>query len=239
MQDYRVAFYQHHQKQEISQRTQNLLDSLKDVWERLQKLPHENMQSILEIAARFPEPYSAPVLQSIAEKLVSSMAIHYLDILATFSQKAGQEGFDVEEQVATITESMAELLPILTGLSSRLAVRTLDDVATLAAITVGLYGLSHTESAEQAQHWLYVLPRQYVEQLAQEHLLATPSFQFSVTVHLANTPARAELPKVQVSFADSTAQLAPHHSQLTVPSATAATQHLDTPTTESSTALAA
>jgi hypothetical protein len=239
MQDYQVAFYQHHQTQEISQRTQNLLDSLKDVWAELQQLTHENVQSILEMAAHFPEPYIALVLHSIAEKLVSNMVVHYLDILATFSQQAGQEGFDVEEQVATLSESMTALFPMLTGLSSRLAVRTLDDVATLAAITVGLYGLSHAETAAQAQHWLYILPQQYVVQLTQERLLATLSFQFSAIVHIATVPTMAELPKVQVSFVDSTMHPASHHSQLIVPSASEATPRLDAPTTESPTVLAA
>jgi hypothetical protein len=236
MQDYQVTFYQ---QQEISERTQNLLVSLKDVWERLQICSHEDIQSILNMAARFPEPYNIPVLQSIAEKLLSSILVHYLDILATFSQKAGQEGFDAEEQAATVTESMAYLFPILTALQRRLMVRTLDDVATLAAITVGLYGLSHTESAEQAQYWLYVLPQQYAEQLAQEHLLATPSFQFSMTVHMPTTPSRAQLPKMQAAFVDSTAELTPHHSQLVIPSASEVAQRIDSTTNESSAALAA
>jgi hypothetical protein len=232
MQDYQVAFYQYHQKQEISQRTLNLLNSLKDVWAKLQQLTHENVQSILEMAAHFPEPYMAPVLQGVAEKLVSNMVVHYLDLLATFSQKAGQEGFDAEEQAATLSESVVELLPVLANLSSRLAVQSLDDVATLAAITVGLYGLSHAETAEQAQHWLYALPQQYMGQLAQEHLLAALSFRFSATVHIATTPTMAELSKMQISFIDSTVQ------QI-VPSASEATPRLEAPTTESPTVLAA
>jgi hypothetical protein len=175
MQDFQVEFYLHHQQQEISQQTRNLLDSLKNVWAKLQQLTPENAQGILEMAALFPEHYRAPMHRLVAEKLVSSKAVHYLDILATFSQKADVEGFDAEEQAATRSESVAELLPVLANLSSRLAVQSLDDVATLAAITVGLYGLSHAETAEQAQHWLYALPQQYMGQLAQEHLLATLS----------------------------------------------------------------
>ena len=113
------------------------------------------------------------IIHSIAEKLVSSMTVHYLDILATFRQKAEQEGIDAEEQTATVVDSMVDLFPILAGLDTRVAVRTLDELMTLAAITVGLYGLSNAETAEQAQHWLYALPREYARQLAQERMLVS------------------------------------------------------------------
>src|SRR6266849_4851992 len=116
----------------------------------------------------------ATSLTTIAESLVSSMELHYLDILATFREKAGQEGIDAEEQEATLVDSMTEVFPLLMGLSKRIVVQSLDDLATLSAITIGLYGLSHVESAEQAQRWIYSLPKVYMRQLAQEHLFANP-----------------------------------------------------------------
>ena len=234
MQDYRVAIYQSDQKPEISQRTQNMLSSLKDVWKRLQELPHENVKSILEMSDGFSEPYHAMILHSIAAKLVSSMTVHYLDILATFRQKAEQEGIDAEEQTATVADSMVDLFPILAGLDTRLAVRTLDELATLAAITVGLYGLSNAETAEQAQHWLYALPREYAGQLAQEHLIVTPSLQFTVTVRTATASPIIGLSNVKVSFgASDTMQFVLQSPQVAVSSTAEAAHSIDATATES------
>lgn len=112
-------------------------------------------------------------MQDIAEKLTESMVSHYLDILATFEAKSREEGIDAAEQAATISDCKMDLLPIMTGLTARLSVQTLDDLLTLAAITVGLFGLSLVETAEQAQHWLYALPREYARQLEEEHLILT------------------------------------------------------------------
>lgn len=234
MQNYPVALHHHYEEREISQRTQNLLGSLNDLWKRLQGLSHEQAKSILDMAARFPEPYATLILQSVADKLVSSMVVHYLDILARFREKAAQEGIDAEEQAATFAESLGDLLPMLTGLSRRLAVETLDDLVTLAAITVGLYGLSHAESAEQAQHWLYVLPQEYSRQLAQEHLIAPSSPQFTVTVHVSAVPSLMGLSPVKLSFAAPTSQL-----HFVVSSAPEETQRLDSPISDSPTAIAA
>lgn len=235
MQDNQVTLFQYHQKQEISQRTQNLLDSVKGLWKQLEELSHEDAQSILDMAARFPEPYRAVVMNGIAEKLVSSMVIHYLDILATFRQKARQEKIDAVEQAATLADSMIDLLPIITGLTRRLAIQTLDDLATLAAITSGLFGLSHAESAEQAQYWLYALPQEYARQLAQEHLIAPPSSQFTMMVHMTVTPSRAELSQMKATFVDTPSR----YSQFAVHSASDATPTIDSNIADSTAVFAA
>jgi len=240
MQDYQVTFYQSHQKQEISQRTQNLLSSLKDMWKQLRELSHENVMGILEMADCFSEPYHTTILHSIAEKLMSSMTVHYLDILATFIQNAEQEGIDREEQTATVADTMVDLFPILTGLNSRLPVRTLDELITLAAITVGLYGLSHTETAEEAQHWLYALPQEYARQLTQEHLIVTPSLQFTVAVHAITIPIMPGLSNVKVSFAaPGTMRFVLQPPQIAISSASEMVQHIDSTATESQKAIAA
>ncbi|SRR6266849_616515 len=174
MQDHQVTPYQGNHEQEISQRMQHLVDSLKDLWNRPHTPSHEELNRILEFVVHLPGSYHAAALTTIAENLVSSMELHYLDILATFREKAGQEGIDAEEQEATLVDSMTEVFPLLMGLSKRIVVQSLDDLATLSAITIGLYGLSHVESAEQAQRWIYSLPKVYMRQLAQEHLFANP-----------------------------------------------------------------
>lgn len=240
MQDERMMSNPGTQGQEISQHTHFLLDSLQDMGRRFQELSPEEVRRILDMAIRFPESYRAAVMNGLAEKQVSTMAVHYLDILATFCQKAEQEGIDAEEQAATLADSMTDLFPMLTGLNNRLAVRTLDDLVTVAAITVGLYGLSHAESAEQAQHWIYMLPQEYVRQLTQEHLLSSPSFQFTVTVHATALPSMVGLPQVKASFvASSGQQFFPYSSQVTVPPATEAVQTIDTTISDNQTVIAA
>ncbi len=55
--------------------------------------------------------------------------------------------------------------------------------APYTIVRIGLYGLSHAESAEQAQRWIYSLPKVYMRQLVHEHLFANPQMHFTVTVH--------------------------------------------------------
>jgi|GEM_PF-1849351 len=216
MQDYGVTPYQDNQGQRISQRTQRLIDSLKDVWKQPHEVSHEELRRVLEFVVHLPDSYRAEALTTIAENMVSSIGLHYLDILATFQEKAGQEGIDAEEQEATLVDSMTELFPLLMGLSKRIAVQSLDDLATLSAITIGLYGLSHAESAEQAQRWIYSLPKVYMRQLTQEHLLANPQMYFTVTVHTIAVPSITGQPQVTFSFVPSVSQTAVKRPQMTI-----------------------
>ena len=79
MQNYHVMPYQGNHEQEISQRTQHLVDSLKDLWNRPHKPSHEELNRILEFVVHLPDPYRAAALTTIAENLVSSLGLHYLD----------------------------------------------------------------------------------------------------------------------------------------------------------------
>lgn len=239
MQDHQVTPYQGNHEQEISQRTQHLVDSLKDLWNRPHKPSHEELNRILEFVIHLPDPYHASALTTIAENLVSSIGLHYLDILATFREKAGQEGIDAEEQEATLVDSMTELFPLLIELSKRIAVQSLDDLATLSAITIGLYGLSHAESAEQAQRWIYSLPKVYMRQLTQEHLLANPQMHFSVTVHTIAVPSITGQPQVTFSFVPSASQPAVKRPQVTISIGSHPTRVIDSNVSDSPTTLVA
>ena len=188
MQEYRATSFQGIYGQEISQRTQLLVDSLKDLWSRPHMPSYEELNRLLDFVVHLPDPYRAAALTTIAENLVSSIGLHYLDILATFQEKAEQESIDAKEQEETLLDSLTEFFPLLMGLSKRIIVRSLDDLATLSAITIGLYGLSHAETAEQAQRWIYSLPKMYVRQLAQEHMFAPQQTHFTVTVHAVPVP---------------------------------------------------
>jgi hypothetical protein len=216
MQEYPVTSFQGNYGQEISQRAQLLVDSLKDLWNRPHTTPQEELNRILDFVVHLPNPYRAAALMTIAENLVSSIGLHYLDILATFREKAEQEDIDAEEQEATLVDSMTELFPLLMGLSKRIVVQSLDDLATLSAITIGLYGLSHAETAEQAQRWIYSLPKVYMRQLAQEHMFAPQQTHFTVTVHAVAVPFAIGQSQLTFPFVSSASQPVVAHPQITI-----------------------
>ncbi len=239
MQDYRITPYQDNHGQEISQRTQHLVDSLKDLWNRPHTPSREELNRILEFVVHLPDSYRAAALTTIAENLVSSIGLHYLDILAIFREKAGQEGIDAEEQEATLVDSITELFPLLMGLSKRIVVQSLDDLATLSAITIGLYGLSHAESAEQAQRWIYSLPKVYMRQLTQEHLLANPQMYFTVTAQAMAVPSITGQLRVTFSFVPSASQPVVEPPQITRSLGTQPTRIIDSNVSDSPTTLVA
>jgi len=239
MQEYRVTSYQGNYGQEISQRTQHLVDSLKDLWNRPHMPSHEELNRIFEYVVHFPDPYRAAAMTTIAENLVSNIGLHYLDILATFREKAGQEGIDTEEQEATLVDSMTELFPLLMGLSKRIVIRSLDDLATLSAITIGLYGLSHAETAEQAQRWIYSLPKVYLRQLTQEHMFAPHQMHFTVTVHTVAVPFIIGQSQVTVPFVPSASQPVVEHPQITISIGSQLTRIVDANAPDPSTTLVA
>ncbi len=239
MQEYRVTSYQGNYEQEISQRTQHLVDSLRDLWNRPHKPSHEELNRILEFVVHLPDPYRAAAMTTIAENLVSNIGLHYLDILATFREKAGQEGIDAEEQEATLVDSMTELFPLLMGLSKRIVIQSLDDLATLSAITIGLYGLSHAETAEQAQRWIYTLPKVYIRQLTQEHMFAHPQTHFTVMVHAVAVPFIIGQSQVTFPFVPTASQPVVEHPQITISIGSQLTRIVDSNAPDPSTTLVA
>jgi hypothetical protein len=239
MQEYPITSFQGNYGQEILQRTQLLVESLKDLWNRPHSPSHEELNRILDFVVRLPNPYRAAALTTIAENLVSSIGLHYLDILATFREKAEQEGFDTEEQEATLVDSMTELFPLLMGLSKRILVQSLDDLATLSAITVGLYGLSHAETAEQAQRWIYSLPKVYMSQLAQEHMFAPQQTHFTVTVQAVAVPFVIGQSQLTFPFVSSASQPVVVHPQITISIGSQPTRIVESNTPDSSTTLVA
>ena len=237
MQEYRVTSFQGNYGQEISQRTQILVDSLKDLWSRPHKPSQEELNRVLDFVVHLIDPYRAAALTTIAENLVSSIGLHYLDILATFREKAEQEGIDAEEQEATLFDSMTELFPILMGLSKRIVVQSLDDLATLSAITIGLYGLSHAETAEQAQRWIYSLPKVYMRQLAQEHMFAPQQTHFTVTVHAVAVPFVIGQSQRTFPFVSSVSQPMAERPQITISIGSQPTRIVESNAPDSSTTL--
>ena len=95
--------------QSPSLRTQQLINHLEALWKRPYQSSPEMLRRVIEFLAQLPEPYQALGITKIAEYLVSNMSLHFLDILATFQQKAEGEGIDREERVQTLRGIMPEL----------------------------------------------------------------------------------------------------------------------------------
>ncbi len=167
--------------QSPSLRTQQLINHLEALWKRPYQSSPEMLRRVIEFLAQLPEPYQALGITKIAEYLVSNMSLHFLDIIATFQQKAEGEGIDREERVQTLRGIMPELFPEMMGISKQVFIRTLDDLITLSHITFSLYTLSQVNTAEDAQGWMYELPVLYRRQLVQERLITNLQVQWTVT----------------------------------------------------------
>lgn len=137
---------------------------LKELWLR----PHEPSFTVItqmaETLLEMEEPYRSSCLQTIAEHLINNMSLHYLELISTFKQKATQEGIDQEEQVGTLEDTKSGVLQMM-DLSQHVSVRSIDDLVKLSNATIGWYRPSQVSSAEQAQWWLYRLPKVYSKQL--------------------------------------------------------------------------
>lgn len=167
--------------QSPSLRTQQLINHLDALWKRPYQPSPEMLKRVIEFLAQLPEPYQALGITKIAEYLVNNMSLHFLDIVATFQQKAEGEGIDWEERVHTLRGIMPELFPEMMGISKQVFIRTLDDLITLSNITFSLYTLSQVNTAEDAQGWMYELPILYRRQLVQERLITNLQVQWTVT----------------------------------------------------------
>ncbi len=108
-----------------------------------------------------------------SQKLLNTSPISCVSIFLKcwFAQRAEQEEIDLEEREGTFHDTLEASFPLMLGLSSNISIQSLNDLLTLSNITIGLYRLSHVDSAERAQRWMYKLPKLYHSQLAQEHLI--------------------------------------------------------------------
>ena len=95
----------------VSQRDQKLLNYLEDLWQRSLKPSPETLKRIVEFLVLLPEPQRTLGITKIAEYLVNSMSLHFLDIMALFQQKAEIEGIDNEERLETLRGVMSEIFP--------------------------------------------------------------------------------------------------------------------------------
>lgn len=153
--------------------TRQSLEYLQEQWQALHEPAFISLQSIIASVIPLPEEYLAKGLAAIAKHLINSMNLHFLELLAIFQQKAEQEGIDQEELEGTLADVLPDLFSTMMMLSDEVTVRSLDDLMTLSNITLSLCKLSHSETAEKAQRWMYKLPKLYHSQLEQAHLLTS------------------------------------------------------------------
>ena len=180
MQDKQVSISDN-DEHSVALRIQRLLSYLEDLWKRPYGPSSEILTHIAEFLVQLPEPYQMLGITKIAEYMANSMGLHFLDIMATFQQKAEDEGISKEERIQTIQGVMSELFPEMMGISKHILIRSFDDLATLSNITLSLYTLSQVDTAEDAQSWMYELPILYWRQLMQEHLITNMQVQWTVT----------------------------------------------------------
>jgi len=159
------------QNEKLSSRTQFIIEQLEKLWQHLQEPSPEVLKQVTEFIVGLQEPYRTIGLEKIAERAISNMSIHILDLMATFQQRAEKEGISLEDCKETFDHINPTTFQILRELSKHISVHSLDDLAALSNITDGLQTLSQVSSAEEAQSWLYELPTMYYQQLAQENLV--------------------------------------------------------------------
>ena len=129
------------------------------------------LKRIIEFIMSLDEENRTAWLTEIAKHLANISCQHFLEMLVIFTQRAEQEGIDLKEREETFHDILNVSFPLMLGLSSNISIQSLNDLLTLNNITIGLYRLSHVDSAERAQRWMYKLPKLYHSQLAQEHLI--------------------------------------------------------------------
>jgi hypothetical protein len=189
MQDEQVSIPDH-EESAISQRSLRLINYLESLWQSPHGPSPEVFKRIMEFIVHLPEPFQTMAMTKIAEYLASNMGLHFLDIMATFQQKAADEGISREDQAKTFRSVLLEMFPEIMGLSKHIVTRSLDDLVTLCNITFSLYTLSQVDSAEDAQSWMFELPIMYSRQLRQEHLITPVQTQLIVTKNSTTTRVR-------------------------------------------------
>ncbi len=144
---------------------------LENQWRSVDEASSIRFRPLIELIVSLDEEDRTAWLTEIAKHLANILCQHFLEMLVIFAQRAEQEEIDLEEREGTFHDTLEASFPLMLGLSSNISIQSLNDLLTLSNITVGLYRLSHVDSAERAQRWMYKLPKQYRSQLAQAHLI--------------------------------------------------------------------
>lgn len=157
--------------QNNEQRTQRILEHLEQQLRRPHEPSHENFKAIVECVLNLPEAYKGIGLMTIADHFVNGMEMHLLDLVAIFERNAAQEGIPEHEYQITLQDVLPKVAQTLSVLRKQLCITSLDELAALNNITIRLYTLSSSDTAAEAEQWLYEIPTTYLRQLGQANLL--------------------------------------------------------------------
>lgn len=157
-----------HNEQSLS-RTERIIARLEEVWQRPHQPSPDTLKRITEFVASLPEEYRATGLEVVAQYAVDTMRLHILDMIAMFQQKAEQEG--IEDRQETLDDILPETFRVLADLSKNISVQSLDDLIVLTNVSTSLQMLSASDTAKQAQVWLYDLASKYYRRLKKEGLI--------------------------------------------------------------------
>src|SRR5437867_351208 len=105
-------------------RTQRIIEHLEDLWRYPQEPTPDEIKHITEFVVGLQEPYRTIGLEKISEHTISNMSLHILALMATFQQKAEQEGISTEDRKETLDHVQPETFRILDELSKHVSVRT-------------------------------------------------------------------------------------------------------------------
>ncbi len=157
--------------QQLPERVQRIIARLQEVWQHPQPISPNDLKRITEFVLELPEQYKQLGLAKIAEYATNNMSLHILNLMAIFQQFAEQEGIGASNVKDTLDHILPDTFRVLSDLNSQIQIQSLDDVAALTNITANLQVLSASETAGEAQSWLYELPTMYYQQLSQEKLM--------------------------------------------------------------------
>jgi hypothetical protein len=160
------------ENQELSPRTQRIIEHLRDRWQRPYQPSVDQIQRITELTTHLSEQYSITGLRVISEHILNNMYLHILDLIAVFQHTSEQEGFSPEDCQEILDDTLPGIFYILENLNKHIVISSFDDVAVLTNITISLQMLSRADTAENALTWLYELPRIYPQRLQKEELLS-------------------------------------------------------------------
>lgn len=158
------------QNPDVSARTEQILKHLGDKWQTL-PLPSQDALKNIILTGLQTSTYEGVVLKNVAEYMVSTMNLHLWNMVAILREHAEQEGISAEDCEETLKDVLPEMTHLMEVIQKRLSIQTLDDLATLVNITTNLQILSKSNFADDAQDWLYRLPRLYHNRLQHQHLL--------------------------------------------------------------------
>jgi hypothetical protein len=154
-------------RQAESSYEQGFVEELEKYWQDIYNLSPRDLRQVL---LALPNKYKTMAIQAVTEYLANSMKVHLLHTAAIFCQQAEDEGVDAKERAATLEDVEADVCSIM-ELSQSLSVRTYKDLLKLGKIAASVQGLGESDTAEDAQNWLYNMPAIYSGRLKREHLI--------------------------------------------------------------------